>query len=133
MADKLKFVIPGKPEYITMVILAVGSIADTAGFDYEEIEDIKTAVSEACKNITCHGSEGFAEEYEVECIVEKDRIQITVRDTSEGHNLKKLKKPCLDCPNEGNLSLYVINTLMSDVEIIKEENCKNTIKMIKAK
>ena len=127
MADKLKFVIPGKPEYITMVRLAVGSIADTAGFDYEEIEDIKTAVSEACKNITCHGSEGFAEEYEVECIVEKDRIQITVRDTSEGHNLKKLKKPCLDCPNEGNLSLYVINTLMSDVEIIKEENCKNTI------
>ena len=133
MADKLKFVIPGKPEYITMVRLAVGSIADTAGFDYEEIEDIKTAVSEACKNITCHGSEGFAEEYEVECIVEKDRIQITVRDTSEAHNLKKLKKPCLDCPNEGNLSLYVINTLMSDVEIIKEENCKNTIKMIKAK
>ena len=133
MADKLKFVIPGKPEYITMVRLAVGSIADTAGFDYEEIEDIKTAVSEACKNITCHGSEGFAEEYEVECIVEKDRIQITVRDTSEGHNLKKLKKPCLDCPNEGNLSLYVIKTLMSDVEIIKEENCKNTIKMIKAK
>lgn len=133
MADKLKFVIPGKPEYITMVRLAVGSIADTAGYDYEEIEDIKTAVSEACKNITCHGSEGFAEEYEVECIVEKDRIQITVRDTSEGHNLKKLKKPCLDCPNEGNLSLYVINTLMSDVEIIKEENCKNTIKMIKAK
>lgn len=133
MADKLKFVIPGKPEYITMVRLAVGSIADTAGFDYEEIEDIKTAVSEACKNITCHGSEGFAEEYEVECIVEKDRIHITVRDTSEGHNLKKLKKPCLDCPNEGNLSLYVINTLMSDVEIIKEENCKNTIKMIKAK
>ena len=56
MADKLKFVIPGKPEYITMVRLAVGSIADTAGFDYEEIEDIKTAVSEACKNITCHGS-----------------------------------------------------------------------------
>lgn len=133
MADNLKFVIPGKPDYITMVRLAVGSIADTAGFDYEEIEDIKTAVSEACKNVTCHGSEGFAEEYEVECVVEKDKIQITVRDKSEGHNLKKLKKPCLDCPNEGDLSLYVINTLMSDVEIIKEENCKNTIKMTKAK
>ncbi|MDD6881385.1 MAG: ATP-binding protein [Firmicutes bacterium] len=133
MADNLKFVIPGKPDYITMVRLAVGSIADTAGFDYEEIEDIKTAVSEACKNITCHGSEGFAEEYEVECVIEKEKIQITVRDTSEGHNLKKLKKPCLDCPNEGDLSLYVIKTLMSDVEIIKEENCKNTIKMTKAK
>lgn len=38
MADKIKFIIPGKPEYLTMVRLALGSIADTAGFDLEEIE-----------------------------------------------------------------------------------------------
>ena len=49
MADKLQFVIPGKPQYITIVRLAVGSAANTAGFDVEEIEDIKTAVGEACK------------------------------------------------------------------------------------
>ena len=49
MADKIKFIIPGKPEYLTMVRLALGSIADTAGFDLEEIEDIKTSVQEACK------------------------------------------------------------------------------------
>ena len=48
MADKIKFIIPGKPEYLTMVRLALGSIADTAGFDLEEIEDIKTSVQEAC-------------------------------------------------------------------------------------
>ena len=29
MADKVKFTIPGKPEYLTMVRLALGSIADT--------------------------------------------------------------------------------------------------------
>ena len=46
MADKIKFIIPGKPEYLTMVRLALGSIADTAGFDLEEIEDIKTSVQE---------------------------------------------------------------------------------------
>ena len=67
MADKLQFVIPGKPQYITIVRLAVGSAANTAGFDVEEIEDIKTAVGEACKNISCHGSEGFAEQYQVDC------------------------------------------------------------------
>ena len=39
MADKIKFIIPGKPEYLTMVRLALGSIADAAGFDLEEIED----------------------------------------------------------------------------------------------
>ena len=45
MADTLRFVIPGKPEYMTMVRLAIGSIADTAGFDIDQIEDIKVALA----------------------------------------------------------------------------------------
>ncbi len=133
MADKLKFVVPGKPQYITIVRLAVGSAADNAGFNIEEIEDIKNAVGEACKNISCHGSEGFAEEYEVECIVEEGRMEIYVTDTSSSHKLKKLQKPCLDCPNEGDLGLYIIKSLMSSIELIDGPNCKKTIKMIKAK
>lgn len=133
MADKLKFVIPGKPQYITIVRLAVGSAADNAGFNVEEIEDIKNAVGEACKNISCHGSEGFAEQYEVECIIEEGRMEIYVTDTSSSHKLEKLQKPCLDCPNEGDLGLYIIKSLMSSIELIDGPNCKKTIKMIKAK
>lgn len=133
MADKLQFVIPGNPQYITIVRLAVGSAANIAGFNVEEIEDIKTAVSEACKNISCHGSEGFAEEYRVECILEEGRMEIYVTDLSAGHKVEKLEKPCLDCPNEGDLGVFVIQTLMNSVEIIENPNCKKTIKMVKAK
>lgn len=133
MADKLKFVVPGKPQYITIVRLAVGSAADSAGFNIEEIEDIKNAVGEACKNISCHGSEGFAEQYEVECIVDESKMEIYVTDTSSSHKLEKLQKPCLDCPNEGDLGLYIIKSLMSSIELVDGPNCKKTIKMIKAK
>ena len=45
MEDKIKFIIPGKPEYLTMVRLAIGSIADTAQFNMDEIEDIQTAAT----------------------------------------------------------------------------------------
>ena len=133
MADKLQFVIPGKPQYITIVRLAVGSAANTAGFNVEEIEDIKTAVSEACKNICCHGSEGFAEQYQVDCMIEDGSMEIYVTDTSDRHNIEKLEKPCLDCPNEGDLGVYVIKSLMTSVEVIDGPNCKKAIKMIKAK
>ena len=133
MTDKLQFVIPGKPQYITIVMLAVGTAADTAGFDVEEIEDIKTAVSEACKNISCHGSEGFADEYKVECFLDEGKMEIYVTDTSSEHKLKKVQKPCLDCPNEGDLGLYVIRSLMTSVELVQGENCKKSIKMTKAK
>ena len=133
MADKLTFVIPGKPEYITMVRLAVGSAADNAGFNIDQIEDIKNAVGEACKNICCHGSEGWAEEFQVECLIDDEKMEIYVKDKSIEHNVKKLYRPCLDCPNEGDLALFVITSLMDKLEIIKEENCKNTIKMVKVK
>ena len=133
MTDKLRFVMPGKPEYITIVRLAAGSAADAAGFDVEEIEDIKTAVSEACKNVCCHGSEGFADEYQVECYVDEGRMEICVTDTSSGHKLEKVSKPCLDCPNEGDLGLYVIKSLMTSAELVQGENCRKAIRMIKAK
>lgn len=133
MTDKLRFVIPGKPEYITIVRLAAGSAADAAGFDVEEIEDIKTAVSEACKNISCHGSEGFADEYQVECLIDKGYMEVYVSDISGCHKLEKVSKPCLDCPNEGDLGLYVIRSLMSNVELVEGENCKKAIRMVKAK
>ena len=133
MADKLTFVIPGKPEYITMVRLAVGSAADNAGFNIDQIEDIKNAVGEACKNICCHGSDGWAEEFQVECLIDDEKMEIYVKDKSTEHSVKKLYKPCMDCPNEGDLALFVITSLMDKLEIIKEENCKNTIKMVKVK
>ena len=133
MSDKLTFVIPGKPQYITIARLAAACAADSAGFNVEEIEDIKNAVGEACKNISCHGSEGCAEKYQVECLVEEGKIEIFVTDISDSHKLQKLEKPCLDCPNEGDLGLYVIKSLMSSVELIEKSDCKKAIKMTKAK
>lgn len=133
MSDKIKFTIPGKPAYLTMVRLAIGSVADTMGFDFEEIEDIKTAVSEACKNVSCHGLSGFAEEYSVECVAEEGCLEIYVTDNSDGHVLQRLAKPCQSCPNEGNLAIFVIQSLMNEVEILNGSQEKKTIKMVKRK
>ena len=133
MADKLKFIIPGKPEYMTMVRLSIGSLADVAGFNLEEVEDIKTAVGEACKMITCHGYEGWAEEYTIECLVEDGGMEIFVTDTSTKHLVEKQGRMCADCPNEGDLGIFVIRSLMTQVELINNPEGKKTIKMVKRK
>ena len=111
----------------------IPAVIATTGLNEQQIEDIKTAVGEACKNICCHGSEGWAEEFQVECLIDDEKMEIYVKDNSTEHNVKKLYKPCLDCPNEGDLALFVITSLMDKLEIIKGENCKNTIKMVKEK
>lgn len=133
MKDLLKFSIPGKPEYVQMVKMAIGCAAGIANFSIEAVEDIKIAVAEACKIITCHGFEGFSNFYEVECEIEENIIVITVSDKSCEHGLEKHMKPCLDCPNEGDLGFFVIESLMDKVEIVKESEANRSIKMVKSK
>lgn len=130
--DNLKFTIPGKPEYLTMVRLAIGSVANTAGFDMDDVDDIKNAVEEACKNVSCHGSDGFSDQYEVVCNVEKGRIELTIKDDCDEHTIEKLSKPCQNCPSEGNLGIYVIQSLMNEVEFSREKDGRKCIKMVKA-
>ncbi len=129
--DSFKLNIPGKPEYLTMVRLAIGSIASTAGFDLDAVEDIKTSVSEACKLISCHGFEGFSDKYEIACQVEEGRIEITVIDDCVDHNLKKVNKPCKTCPSEGELGRFVMESLVSEVETGTIDDERRFIKMVK--
>lgn len=129
--DNLKFIIPGKPEYLTMVRLAISSIATTAGFDLDAVEDMKTAVCEACKNVSCHGFDGFSDKYEVQCNVEKGMIEIIVKDDCDNHTLEKDCKPCQNCPSEGDLGIFVIESLMSEVEYGRGEDGRKSIKMVK--
>lgn len=129
--DHLTFTIPGKPEYLTMIRLAIGSVATTAGFDLDAIEDIKTAVSEACKNVSCHGFDGFSDKYELQCDVEKGRLEILIKDDCYVHTLQKLAKPCQNCPSEGDIGVYVIKSLMNEVEFNRGEDGRKSIKMVK--
>ena len=129
--DRLVFTIPGKPEYLTMIRLAIGSVATTAGFDLDAAEDIKTAVSEACKNVSCHGFDGFSDKYELICNVEKGKMEIIVRDDCDCHSLEKLCKPCQNCPQEGDIGIYIIKSLMNEVEFGKTEKGRKEIRMVK--
>ena len=129
--DTLRFVIPGKPEYFTMVRLAVGSVAATAGFDVDAVEDVKTAVCEACKNISCHGSECFSDRYEVACRVAPGTMEILVRDDCDLHSLAKDRRPCRKCPSEGNIGVFVMESLMSEVSFGTGEDGRKFIRMTK--
>ena len=125
MSEKFRFTVPGRPEYVSTIRLAVESVAASCGFDILEIDDIKTATGEACQLVSCHGMEGFAKEYTVECDVDPGKITVRViNDTKE--LLAKINKRCLDCPNEGEIGKLLIRTLMDSVEV----NCDNDQKII---
>ena len=133
MSDILKFSIPGKPEYVQMVRLAIASIAGKANFDVDAVEDIKAAVAEACKIVFCHGPLGLSDSYEIICEVEDERITITASDACSGSKRIDGARSCSKCPDEGNLAVPVMESLMDSVSVEYDQNGSKIIKMVKNK
>lgn len=130
--DNLKIEIPGKPAYLTAVRLAISSIATTAGFSLDDIEDIKTAVTEACKNVSCHGVDGFSDKYEVDLAVDEGHLEIMVKDDCDRHVYEQMPEQCQRCPQDCDLGVMVIKSLMNDVEIMcTEKTGQKSIRMVK--
>ncbi len=130
MTDMVKFSVPGKPQYVGTIRMAISSLANSLGFDVEAIEDIKVAVSEACTNAVCHRSTGGAV-YEVYCELSKDRLVVSVVDTAGGYDPETYSEPCLECPKEGGLGIYIIKALMDEVDIFTEVGIGTRIQMVK--
>ena len=130
MADVMKISVPGKPEYVGTVRMAISCLANNAGFDVEAIEDIKVAVSEACTNAICHGKDKNCS-YEVSCELEKDKLIVSVADDAGGYDPSRYREPCLAVPKEGGLGLFIIRALMDEVDISTELGTGTKIKMVK--
>lgn len=135
MRDNFKLIVPGKPEYVGAVRLAISSLANNAGFDIEAIEDIKVAVSEACTNIVRHGgvenSEQIDIEYEVACEICEDKLSISVKDEGAGYDTGNYSEPELPAEEAGGLGIFIIRALMDEVEVESEIGIGTHIRMVK--
>lgn len=123
--------IPGRPEYIQTAKLAVGSIASIGGFDYDSLEDIRIAVGEACKCITCHNYDCWSKDYEVSAVLDERGLRIHIEDDCEAHDVPKSGHICLDCPKEGELAVNIISSIMDDFQVEKDGSCARSITMVK--
>lgn len=131
MEDVIRFILSGKPEYIKVARIGAGTIASNAGFDVDDVDDIKLAVEEACKLISCHGHEALTNQYEVKFEIAENSITITVQDSNEGRDVQKTCRQCKNCPEEGNLSSLVMKTLMDEVTIDTLNDDLKSIIMVK--
>ena len=125
-SDFLEMKIPAKTEYIAVVRLTVSGIANRMGFHYDDIEDIKVAVSEACTNAVEHGYDSSEDGYvTIGFGVYPDRLDVMVLDRGQSFNMEEVRQNLgpvdsdvsVEQLNEGGLGLFLIESLMDKVEI----------------
>jgi anti-sigma regulatory factor (Ser/Thr protein kinase) len=73
-----------RPETLTLVRGALGGVADQLALDPELLDDLKTAVSEACNNVVMHAYDDEPGPLDVLLYARQDAIEVVIRDEGSG-------------------------------------------------
>ncbi|THF72848.1 anti-sigma B factor RsbW [Cohnella fermenti] len=132
--NNVKLTVPALPEFVDLVRLTLFGLATKLKFSFEEIEDMKVAVSEACNNAVLHAYEGADGHIEVEFAwAEEDELRITVRDQGVNDSSPELTRKStlhgksIEEIQSGGLGLYLMQALMDHVEMNIENGTAVTL------
>ena len=126
--ETIKMELASKPQNVSIVRLTTSGIANKVGFCLDDIEDMKVAVSEACTNAIKHSSDN---KFSVEYTIFEDGLTIKIVDSGKGYDVDAVDKPNLKEPKESGLGLFIIQSLMDEVDIKSDIDNGTIIKMTK--
>ncbi|MCM3748326.1 anti-sigma B factor RsbW [Paenibacillus pasadenensis] len=131
--EKITLRLPAKSDYLDLIRLTLYGVATKIGFSYEEIEDMKVAVSEACNNAVLYA---YADrpasdphgDMEVSFVRTNDSLSIVVKDEGESFDAasvaqrsEPLHGKSINDIQAGGLGLYLMQALMDEVEVRSEK------------
>src|SRR6185369_17268740 len=74
--------IPSRPEYVGVARLAILGVASRMRFSYDEVEDIRLAVGEACTSVLDRiEGQADAPPIRIRCLIDPGRLTVEVSDS----------------------------------------------------
>lgn len=130
--------LPATAEYVDIVRLNLYGVASKMGFSYEDIEDMKVAVSEACNNSVLYAYSHEGGMVEVVFEVDQEKLAITVKDEGESFthvnpavSRAGLHNTHLEDAQVGGLGFYLMQALMDDVSVESEAGKGTKVILVK--
>jgi serine/threonine-protein kinase RsbW len=125
MSPYIGLTIPAQAEYLDIVRLTLYGVATKAGFSFEDIEDMKVAVAEACNNAILHAyAEGEPGIVEIQFEPSEGYMKITVKDEGDSFHYVQtapeeltLHHKSIQEASVGGLGLFLMQALMDDVQV----------------
>jgi serine/threonine-protein kinase RsbW len=101
-----------RPENVLLMRQTLSGVAEVVGLDGVTLNDLATAVTEACNNVAMHAYEGEEGPLEVEVFAMDDLIEVAVRDRGIG-----IRKPLGSAQEASSgIGISIIHALAHHVE-----------------
>ena len=123
-AEPVVLELPSSSEYILLARLVVTCAGQLAGFEPEDVYDLKLAVTEAATNVIRHAA---VESFQIEYRVHPRAVEIAVVDRGGGFDVEELTG---NLDEHGGFGLAVIQSLVD--EMLVDSTASGThLKMIR--
>jgi len=126
--------IPSVMGYEKIAMECAASMAKKMGFTEDRIEDLKTAVAEACLNAIEHGNKmDTSTRVGITLTAEESRLQVSVKD--EGKGIDQVPAPCIESKIKGEdnprgWGIFLIKNLVNEVTFEPRPEGGNVTKMV---
>lgn len=133
--NKLTVVIPSQLGYEKKAMEKAAQVARDMGFSEDRVNDLKTAVAEACINAMEHGND-LDDSTCIGITLTPGSSTLEVSISDEGNGLKDVTAPSMEDKIEGKdpskrgWGVFLINSLMDDVQFLSDQGGGNTVKMV---
>lgn len=112
----VELIIPARPEYVSVARLAILGVASRMPFSYDEVEDVRLAVGEACTStIERINGAGGANEVRLRCLIDANKLVVEVFDPSPLLPEPVAAGAGMGSMDEPSLGGVLIRILMDDV------------------
>lgn len=134
LEKKIELHIPSILGFEKVAMDFAASVAKMMGFPEERIEDLKTAVAEACLNAIEHGNKLDASmKVGISLTIEESKLQVAVQDQGEG--IGEIDTPKIEDKIEGKKTprgwgIFLIKSLMDEVKFESTPEGGNLVRMI---
>lgn len=121
--DCIELTLPSNSAYVSAARLTASSIANRMGFNTEDIEDIKGAVSEACTYLIKQTAYSVAKQFTIQFKLVSTALEINLTLNEPSKNR--------DIYGDNTLGIMMIEALMDKIFFSNDENSKISITMTK--
>ncbi len=132
--NKIELHIPSVMGFEKVAMECAASTAKKMGFTEDRIEDLKTAVAEACLNAIEHGNKmDTSTKVGITLTIEESKLQVSVKD--EGKGFKEIPNPSIENKMKGKdqprgWGIFLIKSLVNEVTFEPSPEGGNLIRMV---
>jgi len=134
--SEYKLRIPSQTDNLELIREFVSKVASKVGFGGDDVSKIELAVDEACSNVIKHAyQKDPSKPIDIAMKIDLNKFTIVITDRGRGFDPAKLKMPdmkeYLAELRVGGLGIYLMRSLMDEVDYEIKPGVRNKVTMVK--